>query len=130
MMTEQELIDARNEIAIAENKITELKRVISAASNKIIQHNLETTAKDKYPDIQHGDLVDVTYKYHFWDSREKQQKTERLYFNQVKLSMYGKATDPGSVKFHFFQVKKDGTASKRETDFYADSIIKIEKVSE
>lgn len=129
MMTEQELIDARNEIAIAENKITELKRIIAAASNKIIQHNLEV-AKDKYPDIHHGDLVDVTYQYHFWDSREKQQKTERLYFNEVRLSKYGKSTDPGSVKFHFFEVKKDGTASKRETDFYADTIISIEKVSE
>ena len=129
MMTEQELIDARNEIAIAENKITELKGIISAATRKIVQHNLEV-AKDKYPDIHHGDLVDVTYKYRFWDMGGQKQKTERLYFNQVKLSMYGKSTDPSSVKFHFFQVKKDGTASKRETDFYADSIISIEKVTE
>lgn len=122
MLNENELNEMKAEIASINEKIKSLEARRDEIKREILADVVEKQ-RARYPEIQNGDKVVVTYT----ESATLWDKTETLYFNRVANGTYYLKNE---VYWYFSPVKKDGSRAVREIRIWPDYIKDIKKVVE
>ena len=131
ILTENELIEAYEQLSAVDDKIAELKTRKSEI-NRLITDNAIAKVKAKYPGIEFGDKVEVEYSVYQWNN-PKATRTQVGFMGQFSLSNYFSEYDREReryVQIELYQIKKDGTKSLKKDDISISRIVSIKKVEE
>ena len=130
MLNKEQIEKIEGEIKSKNEQITILKKEVRELEDKIIESNIET-AKLAFKDINHGDKVRVITQGRDWMTGKVYEHTsDPLFFDKINSGRYWVSTSLSSITVWFFQMKKDGTPSKRTETFSFMDILRIEKVTE
>ena len=129
MLSKEQIEKIKDDIKSKKEHITILNKEVRELEDKIIESNIET-AQLAFKDIQPGDKVRVTFKGRDWNGNMYEHTSDPLFFDKINSGRYWVSTSMSSITLWFFQVKKDGTQSKRTETFSFMDIVRIEKVTE
>ena len=126
MISIKEITELKAEIAFIRKEINHLNAEIAKNQQLLLQHNIEVVSA-RFPDIKHGDLVDVTT-----DSAFNGHKETKRYFFDRYICAYGRTgEDTRHIQIRLICITKAGKPSKRdfvERNHY--SIVSMKKVTE
>lgn len=130
MLSKEQIEKIECDIKLINEQITILKKEVRELEDKIIESNIET-AKLAFKDIKPGDKVVVITKGRNWSTgMVYEHASDPLFFDKIDSGRYWVSTSMSNVTVWFFQMKKDGTPSKRIETFPFMDILRIEKVTE
>jgi hypothetical protein len=127
-MTEQEIKSKRDEIYKLKDQIRELESQITNIECELKSHYL-TEAEKELGGIKRGDKVIVTTKT-YTRKGDVIEKHGPLFFAYARYNRFAYEINDSLIEFVFWQVKKNGEPSQRETCFYRHQVVKAEKVTE
>lgn len=129
MLSNEQIEKIKDDIKSKKEHITILNKEVRELEDKIIESNIET-AQLAFKDIKPGDKVRVITKGRDWKGNVYEHTSDPLFFDKINSGRYWVSTSLSSITLWFFQVKKDGTPSKRTETFSFMDIVRIEKVTE
>lgn len=134
MLTDKQVQAIRTQISETETQVHELESNIRFLKSELKEHNFEVV-RAQYPDLNEGDLVEVTTSYPVpsWvpgGKTSRQTMVSRLYFKELTVETWSDPSCMSNLQMIFYEVKKDGTKSKRTRTIYVQSIDSIKKVTE
>lgn len=129
MLSKEQIEKIKDDIKSKKEHITILNKEVRELEDKIIESNIET-AQLAFKDIKPGDKVRVITQGRDWDGNVYERTSDPLFFDKINSGRYWVSTSLSSITVWFFQVKKDGTPSKRIETFSFMEIVRIEKVTE
>lgn len=129
MLSKEQIEKIKDDIKSKKEHITILNKEVRELEDKIIESNIET-AQLAFKDIKPGDKVRVITRGRDWKSNVYEHTSNPLFFDKINSGRYWVSTSMSSITVWFFQVKKDGTPSKRIETFSFMDIVRIEKVTE
>ena len=129
MLSKEQIEKIKDDIKSKKEHITILNKKVREMEDKIIESNIET-AQLAFKDIKPGDKVRVTIKAKGWKGNVYEHTSDPLFFDKINSGRYWVSISMSSITLWFFQMKKDGTPSKRTETFSFMDIVRIEKVTE
>lgn len=129
MLSKEQIEKIKDDIKSKKEHITILNKEVRELEEKIINSNIET-AQLAFKDIKPGDKVRVITQGRDWNGNVYERTSDPLFFDKINSGRYWVSTSMSSITVWFFQVKKDGTPSKRIETFSFMDIVRIEKVIE
>lgn len=129
MLSKEQIEKIKDDIKSKKEHITILNKEVRELEDKIINSNIET-AQLAFKDIKTGDKVRVITQGRDWNGNVYERTSDPLFFDKINSGRYWVSTSMSSITVWFFQVKKDGTPSKRIETFSFMEIVRIEKVTE
>ena len=129
MLSNEQIEKIKDDIKSKKEHIAILNKEVRELEDKIIDSNIET-AQLAFKDIKPGDKVRVITKGRDWKGNVYEHTSDPLFFNKINSGRYWVSTSMSTITLWFFQVKKDGTPSKRIETFSFMDIVRIEKVTE
>lgn len=129
MLSKEQIEKIKDDIKSKKEHITILNKEVRELEEKIIDSNIET-AQLAFKDIKPGDKVRVITQGKDWKGNVYEHASDPLFFDKINSGRYWVSTSLSSITVWFFQVKKDGTPSKRIETFPFMDIVRIEKVTE
>ena len=129
MLSNEQIEKIKDDIKSKKEHIAILNKEVRELEDKIIDRNIETDQL-AFKDIKPGDKVRVITKGRDWKGNVYEHTSDPLFFNKINSGRYWVSTSMSTITLWFFQVKKDGTPSKRIETFSFMDIVRIEKVTE
>lgn len=131
MYTKEQLegkIERLNEI---DGEISALRREKDNLIASIQQHNLEVNI-DKVTrwvgePLKKGDKIVVTTSPRYWESEKNPKDSEPLFFEEMHIP-YSSGIGESDIQISCFQIKKDGSPSKRRENFIMYNVVGVRKV--
>ena len=130
MLSEFELGMLHKEYFDLCDKIREMERKKTQIDLTINENSKQKVASRFIP-LEFGDKIRVTKRVWVGGlSAKYETETREGFFGSWVLDghQYTEDNGEGKVKLRLYQIKKDGTRSQKSNEFFAGSIINIEKV--
>ena len=131
MYTKEQLDGKLERIHEIDSEISALRREKDNIILSIQQHNLEVNTEKVTKwvgePLKKGDKIVVTTKPFYWESEKNPKDSEPLFFKEMHIPHFS-GIGESDIQISCFQIKKDGSPSKRRENYNMFNVVGVRKV--
>ena len=132
MYTQEQLEGKIERLHEIDSEISALRREQDNIIASIQQHNLEANTEKVTKwvgePLKKGDKIVVTTEPFYWESEKNPKDSEPLFFNEMSIP-FQSGIQAGDIQISCFQIKKDGSPSKRRENFNMYKVVGVKKLN-
>ena len=132
MYTQEQLLGKTERLHEIDSEISALRREKDNIIASIQQHNLEVNTEKVTKwvgePLKRGDKIVVTTEPFYWETSKEPHESEPLFFDEMGIPYYS-GIEASDIQLRCFQIKKDGTPSKRRELFNMYKVVGVKKLN-
>lgn len=132
MYTKEQLEGKLERIHEIDSEISALRRekdnIIASIQQHNIEVNIEKVTKWVGEPLKRGDKIVVTTEPFYWESEKNPKDSEPLFFEEMHIPHFS-GIGESDIQISCFQIKKDGSPSKRRENFNMYKVVGVKKLN-